>query len=104
MASAEDRVATERDSYVPLMEHICCYLQSVPARSPAKAALHVGPARPGKWSPRAPVEKCSIQSEGHSHLRYFRDKHEHRNCGGHWVCVHPGARPAGQASEWWIVR
>lgn len=43
--------------------------------------------------PRAPAEKCSIQSEGYSHLRYFRDKHEHLDYREHWICVHQGARP-----------
>lgn len=42
MASGEDHVATERDSYIPLMEHVCCYLQK--SASPCMVFCQGNPA------------------------------------------------------------
>lgn len=58
----------------------------------APGGLGNGPHEP-HW------EKCSVQSEGHSHLRYFRAKHEHPDYREHWLCIHQGACSAGRGSE-----
>lgn len=46
----------------------------------APQGLANGPQEP-HW------EKCSIQTEGHSHSRYFRAKHEHLDCREDWVSI-----------------